>query len=412
MTQTHTQIAVIGAGASGMTAAYAAAHAGAQVTLLERLPRVGKKLLLTGNGRCNLGNTHREMTHYHGSLPQAERILSGTDPEAWFRSLGLYCRKDPEGRMYPMSNTAASVLDALRFACQSQGVESLCDARVTGIRRDKGGFLLTVPQGAIRADRVIFSAGGYAAPNCGTDGTAMAMLRELGHPVSTPQPALCPIRTDPAGVKALKGIRVHAAVSALLGGTCLGRETGELQFTDGALSGICIFQLSGYAARYGSRLIISVDLLPEWTQEEAYGFLTQLHSRRRQLPLEELLTGMLPKRLGQVLLRRITDAPLTEPAACLTSPQLHRIAQVLKGLSFPVTGTAPWQAAQVTIGGIPGRVLTDTLESRLCPGLYVTGEAADLWGDCGGYNLMWAWASGICAGEAAARSLHRKGGTP
>lgn len=136
--------------------------------------------------------------------------------------------------------------------------------------------------------------------------------------------------------------------------------------------------------------------------------LAELHTKRRKLPLEELLTGMLPKRLGQVLLRRITDAPLTEPASCLSPAQLQQTAQLLKALPFPVTGTAPWQAAQVTMGGIPGSVLTDTLESRICPGLYITGEATDLYGDCGGYNLMWAWASGICAGKAAAGSLHRK----
>ena len=408
MTQTHTQIAVIGGGASGLAAAYTAARTGAQVTVLERLPRVGKKLLLTGNGRCNLGNTHQEMTHYQGSLPQAEQILAGTDPEAFFLQLGVSCRKDPEGRIYPMSNTAASVLDGLRFACQSQGVQLSCDARVTGLRRNKGDFLLAIPQGMLSAERVIFAAGGYAAPNCGTDGTAMALLRGLGHPVNTPKPALCPIRTDPAAVKALKGIRVHGAVSALLGDKCLRRETGELQFSDGALSGICIFQLSGLAAEHGSRLTISADLLPEWSREEAYSQLLQVHARRSMLPLEDLLTGMLPKRLGQVLLRRITDKALTEPAACLTHTQLQHTAALLKGLTFPVTGTASWQTAQVTMGGIPGNVLTDTLESRRCPGLYVTGEAADLHGDCGGYNLMWAWASGCCAGKAAARSLNGK----
>lgn len=412
MTQTHTQIAVIGGGASGMTAAYTAARAGAQVTLLERLPRVGKKLLLTGNGRCNLGNIHRELNHYHGSLPQAAQILAQTDPEAFFRRLGVCCRTDPEGRIYPMSNTAASVLDGLRFACDDQGVQTCCDAQVTGMRQDKGGFLLTTPQGVLHAERVIFSAGGYAAPNCGTDGTAMALLRRLGHPVHTPQPALCPIQTDPAAVKALKGIRVHAAVSAILGSKCLRQETGELQFADGTLSGICVFQLSGLAAQYGCKLTVSVDLLPEWSREEAYSTLSELHTKRRKLSLEELLTGMLPKRLGQVLLRRITDAPLTEPASCLSPGQLQQTAQLLKALPFPVTGTAPWQAAQVTMGGIPGSALTDTLESRICPGLYITGEATDLYGDCGGYNLMWALASGICAGKAAAGSLHRKERNP
>lgn len=201
---------------------------------------------------------------------------------------------------------------------------------------------------------------------------------------------------------------MHAAVSAILGSKCLRQETGELQFADGTLSGICVFQLSGLAAQYGSKLTVSVDLLPEWSREEAYSTLSELHTKRRKLSLEELLTGMLPKRLGQVLLRRITDAPLTEPASCLSPGQLQQTAQLLKALPFPVTGTAPWQAAQVTMGGIPGSALTDTLESRICPGLYITGEATDLYGDCGGYNLMWAWASGICAGKAAAGSLHRK----
>ncbi len=399
MEHISTQLAVIGGGASGLAAALTAARNGCSVLVLERLPRIGKKLLLTGNGRCNLSNTELAPARYHGSLPQAAAILSRFQAEAWFRGMGLYTTVDSSGRMYPRSNTAASVLDALRFACMQAGVTIRCDAQVTALRQEAKRFLLRTQTAEITASKVIFAAGGYAAPACGTDGTAMQLLRQLGHTIRTPRPALCPIPTDPQTVRSLKGIRVHATVTALQQQTVLGTETGEVQFADGALSGICIFNLARYAAQYGNQCTLRLSLCPDCDA----AMLGEIFAVRAALPLEELLTGLLPKRVGQALLKSCTTLPLTTPAEAMPQTERALLLTRLHAWDFPVTGAAKWQAAQVTAGGIPGTELTDELESRRCNGLYLVGEAVDVDGDCGGYNLAWAWASGICAGTAAAR---------
>ena len=231
-------VIVVGGGASGLSAAIAAAEQGAYVTLLERLPRVGKKLLLTGNGRCNLGNRDTAASHYHGTLPQAARILSGFDPEAYFRRFGLLTRTDAEGRIYPLSGTAASVLDALRFAAAQKGVRMLCERQVTAITQKGRRWQVTAGDTAFTADALILAAGGSAAPDCGTDGNLLPLLRRMGYTVNTPHPALCPVPTDPAMVRSLKGLRVRAAASAVRDGRILKTESGEVQFTGQALSGI------------------------------------------------------------------------------------------------------------------------------------------------------------------------------
>lgn len=408
MNEMTTDIAVIGGGAAGLTAADTAASTGARVLVLERLARVGKKLLVTGNGRCNLGNRSTTPDHWHGNAPQRTEILARFgDCEDFFAARGLYCQSDEAGRLYPMSNMAASVLDALRFSVAQHGVTLRCDSRVTALSRERGGFLLQTEDGAvIHAARVIFAAGGSAAPSCGTDGSAFALLQRLGHTVTPLVPSLAPVRTDTKAVAPLKGIRVQAAATALLRGKPLKTEVGEVQFTDGALSGICLFHLSRFAAQKGD-LRISLRLLPSWNDETIRKRLTAIAKQRSMLPAEELLTGLLPKRVGTVLLKGCGIA-LGAPTGQIARGQLEQLAHLLSDWQFPVTGVSPFSAAQVTAGGVPGTELSPTLESRVAPGLFLAGECVDVDGDCGGFNLMWAWASGQCAGQAAAQSLATK----
>lgn len=394
-------VTVIGGGASGLAAAIAASAHGARVTVLERLPRVGKKLLLTGNGRCNLGHAGFDFSHYHGTLPQAERILSQFDVQAYFRRLGLYTRTDAEGRIYPMSNTAASVLDALRFAAAQRGVQTLCGQQVTGLSPRGGKWQIFCGDARFSADAVILAAGGSAAPSCGTDGNLLPMLQKMGYPVNPPRPALCPVPTDAARVKALKGMRVRAAVSAMADGRVLKTESGEVQFTEQALSGICIFNLSRLAAEYGARMELSLDLLPDAASDAAKHLLHELMQQRGDLPAGDLLTGLLPKRVAETLIRQSGGAGHL-PARELSAGTVQTLCALLRDWRFPVKGTAQFAQAQVTAGGIAGHCVTDTLESKLHRGLFFCGELLDLDGDCGGYNLTWSWASGETAGRAAA----------
>lgn len=393
-------VIVIGGGASGLTAAYTAASQGASVMLLERLPRVGKKILLTGNGRCNLGNADIDFSHYHGSVPQAEPILRNFNTAAFFRGMGVLTRQDAEGRLYPASSMAASVLDALRFAAAASGVQTHCEVQVTRLARHRGGWQVTCGTQHISADRVILAAGGSAAPNCGTDGNLFPVLRQMGYTVIKPQPALCPVPTDAGRVRALKGMRVKASASLLSGKRVIRQTRGEVQFTEHALSGICIFDLARDAARCGTRAEISLNLLPEYSEEEAAALLAELLQIRGGLPSGDLLTGILPKRIAETVIKSAggaVNAPAETAFASETARQ--RLVRTLQDWRFPVTGTAPFSGAQVTAGGVSGECVHENLESRLHKGLYFCGEILDIDADCGGYNLMWAWSSGAAAAK-------------
>lgn len=396
-------IIVIGGGASGLSAAIAAAQSGADVTILERLPRVGKKILATGNGRCNLGHIGCEVSHYHGTVPQAKRILQQFDTKTFFASLGILTRTDSEGRMYPCSGAAASVLDALRLACTRYGVKEVCDCQLTGLQQNNQGWRILCGTQTFSADAVILAAGGSAAPNCGTDGNLLPLLQAMGHTVIPPLPALCPIPTDPNLVRSLKGMRVQAMASAVIDGTIRKQERGEVQFTEQALSGICIFNLSRMAAIYGKRMQIELDLLPDHSFEEADRLLREWIVLRQHDSCESLLIGLVPKRVGEVCIRHAMGKVQGDTAAIFSNAYArHKLVKLLKHWQFPVTDTASFGQAQVTAGGISGHSVTNTLESRCAKGLYLCGELLDIDGDCGGYNLDWAWASGACVGTAAA----------
>lgn len=395
-------VIIIGGGASGLAAAIAAAEQGAFVTLLERLPRVGKKILLTGNGKCNLGNRNIDFTHYHGTLPQAKQILAGFHTEAWFRQFGLLTRTDSEGRIYPMSGTATSVLDALRFAAEQKGVRILCERQVTAITQKQNKWQVTAGGSVFSADALILAAGGSASPNCGTDGNLLPILRKMGYTIIEPRPSLCPVFTEPAMVRALKGLRVRAEVSAICGERILKTESGEVQFTEQALSGICVFNLSRLAAMHGDRMQLSLNLLPSYSDEDTAALLAELLHQRSNLPASDLLTGLFPKRIGELLLRQ-AGGNLNAPASQIPPDTQQKLLALLHDLRFPVKGTASFAQAQVTAGGVAGQCVKQTLESKLHRGIWFCGELLDLDGDCGGYNLTWCWASGVTAGTSAAR---------
>lgn len=406
------QVMIVGGGASGLSAAIAAARAGAAVTILERLPRVGKKLLLTGNGRCNLGHSGHDFSRYHGTLPQAKQILSRFDTEVFFQQLGLYTRTDDEGRMYPCSNAAASVLDALRMEAARLGVTEITDCMVTDLQPQKNGaWLIFAGDAKYSADAVILAAGGAAAPACGTDGSLYPILKRLGHTIIPPMPALCPIPSDANLLRPLKGMRVRASVSAIAEGKVRGREVGEVQFTDTALSGICLFNLSRLAATEGGKLQISLDVLPESWQSDADGGLsklTELTQIRANAACGDLLTGLLPKRVAEVLVKQaVGTAGGTVAELLVTDNAKIKLLRLLNDWRFPVCGKAKFAQAQVTAGGIAGQCVDASLASKIQKNLYFCGELLDVDGDCGGYNLDWAWASGAWAGHHAATSENK-----
>ena len=420
------KIAVVGGGAAGLIAAAQAASTlrekanAAEVAVLEGAPRVGRKLLATGNGRCNLTNTNAGAAFYHGDFQRAQPVFSRYSPAAvmeTFAGMGLLCRVEDEGRVYPYGGQASAVLDTLRLRLQSLDVREICGAPVSEIQKDAHGFVLKTGDGQLfEAQRVILAAGGKASPQLGSDGGGYALAKMLGHSVTPLFPALVQVKTPAERVRAVKGMRSNCAATLLADGVPVKSETGEVQFTDSGLSGICIFQLSRFVGEFYAtgklngrpcrRLEISLDLLPEYSLADVRGEVESRAALYPELPAGDLLFGLLNKRVGQELVKTALPQQRALPAKSLTRAQIELLAQTMKHFTFPAQGVLSWKNAQVTAGGVPlGEVLTPSMESQLCGGLYIAGEMLDLDGCCGGFNLHWAWISGLCAGEAAARSL-------
>lgn len=396
------KVAVIGGGASGLMAAITAAEGGHSVVLLERQARAGRKLLSTGNGRCNLTNLNLGPENYHGAPAAFLRpALGAFPPEAaleFFHSLGLLTAAEPSGRVYPRSDQAGSVVDVLRFAA-ARGAEVRTGAEVLALRRCGEGFALELADETLTADRVLVCCGGLAGEKLGGSRSGYQLLASLGHRRTALRPALVQLRTGDALVRSLKGVRADAHVRLERRAALLAESTGEVQFTDYGLSGPAIFEVSRAAATAEGEAVVRLDLLREVPQDELEGLLERRAADFPGLTLENLLTGMLHNRLGRTVLRG-AGYSLDSPASDLNAADFRKIAAAVKCLVFPLTGTQGFDAAQVTAGGMDTEEFDPaTLQSRLVPGLYAAGEVLDVDGDCGGYNLHWAWASGRLAGR-------------
>lgn len=404
-------IIVIGGGASGMLAAIAAARGGARVTVLERMQRVGKKLLATGNGRCNLTNTHPTPDRYHGASPRfALEIIARFGPAEtmqFFEDLGLALRVEPDGKVYPATDQASAVLDLLRDELERLGVETLCEAAVQRVfKAGRQLSCVTADGRAFTAGRVIVAAGGKSTPNLGSNGAGFKIAEALGHAVAAPAPALVMLKIDAPFLKSIHGVRVQAAAAAEVAGEPRRREAGEILFTDYGLSGIPIMDLSRIVARAleeGRRAAVALDLFPEHEEAEMARRLAARFAAHPARTVEFALVGLLHKRLAPVLLRAAGIDDLSAPCGQLPPDRIGALARALKQWRLACSGTQSWMFSQVTAGGVDVRqVDRRTLESKLVPGVFFCGEVLDVDGDCGGFNLQWAWSSGWIAGSHAA----------
>lgn len=404
-----TDIAVIGGGASGFAAAIEAKTIlpKAKVVILEKLDRVGRKILATGNGRCNLSNINLSADHYHGSVKNIMRIISATpSAKEFFGSIGVICSADAKGRIYPRSNSAATVLSALRLRAEELGVIERCGFEANFIESTPEYFRISSASGEkYPCRRVIVAAGGYAAPQFGTDGSVIRLLRSKGCHTTKICPAVAPLRVRPELLRGLKGVRAKGRVMAYTGGRLLKEEVGEIQFTDTALSGICVFNMAHLVSQYDGRLTLRLDLAADMDQEQLDGYLRVIQYQRARQTAEELLTGIFPRSLAVYLTKKALGKPLTVLISELRDTELKQVSQLIKKLDFEVLGSAPWKDAQVTSGGISGECVDERLQLRSEKGIFLCGEILDVDGDCGGYNLQWAWSSGILAGRSCADSL-------
>lgn len=401
-------IAIIGGGASGIAAALTAKKTDptARVVLFEGLDRIGKKILATGNGRCNLGNSNISSKHYHShSLGQLDKFISHMPSQMtveFFHSLDLMCVTGDMGRMYPYCHQATMVLDVLLMSLKRADIEVHCSTKVNNIKKANGYFLIsTCNNDLLRADRVVLSAGGKVAPKQGITDTGYQLAQALGHSCTPLMPQLVPLQCGNMP-KGLKGVRVTGSLKLLDGKQVIGEEFGEVQLTDYGFSGIPTLQLSCLMGECHTPYL-SLDFFPSVTEVELFQILCIQLQHHNSESLETALLGSIQKKVLFSLLKTAHIEPLSRRADSLTQNDIKKLVNIMKNWKLPVTGTLSWDHAQVTGGGIPLSEIRQNFSSKCCSGLYLTGEILDISGDCGGFNLHWAWCSGIIAGTSVAK---------
>ena len=403
-----TEIAVIGGGASGMIAAITARKSGKEVVVLERKDRILKKVLITGNGRCNITNVNANISNYFGkNISSVENILNSFNPQDtmdFFNGLGIVCNEENRGKVYPLSGQASSVVDALRFEAEKLGVRIETEFYVRKIEKEGFKFkIYSEERKKIEAGRVIIAAGGQSYPELGSNGSGFELAKELGHSVTRLSPSIVQLKTEKHQVKGLQGIKTDVAVTAYGDNKKICTYDGELLFTDYGISGNVVFNISFVMPLY-KNVEFEIDFMEKFDYNELYEILKERKKIMSHLTMENYFNGMINKKLGQFLSKVSGIEKLSKPVKDLNDSEIRKLCTVLKKYRIKILDTTGFKNAQVTAGGVSlDEVNSETLESKIVKGLYFSGEVLDVYGECGGFNLQWAWASGYIAGKNAAK---------
>lgn len=400
-------VIIIGAGASGLMAAAAAASKGARVALLEHKDDIGKKILATGNGRCNFTNTDMSVNKFHGSKALIKNGLSQfnyADTIRFFKELGIPAY-DNAGYIYPNSRQAASVVAAFRMELMRLHVDVKTGINITDIKPadDRTGYCIQTDKGSFKSKRLIIACGLTASPKLGSDGSLFRQIEALGHHIQKPLPALCGFSCDGLNFKKITGVRCDATVASVIDGQMTEQNTGELQLADYGISGIPVFQISSLMSRAldkGQRVKVIIDFLPAFSDDELNGYIKDRSiTTTDNRSLNEMLNGLLNNKLLLELIHKSGVSP-DKKGRLLTDDDCKSLTRSIKHTAVSVKKPRGVEFAQVCAGGIYTKEIdVRTLESKIHPGLYFCGELLDVDGICGGYNLQWAWTSGYIAGE-------------
>lgn len=401
-------IAVIGGGAAGMMAAITAAREGVKVTILEHKDRIGKKILSTGNGRCNFTNTFQTPACYRSDNRDfAWNIIQKFNVEktiSFFKELGIY-PKDRNGYLYPYSDQAAAILEVLQIEIAKLDICVMTEINVLDIQPIKRGIRVTTDKKTITVDSVILACGSKAAPVTGSDGSGYQLAKLLGHRIVPVLPALVQLRCAEKFYKSISGVRVQGTVEIYADDISLASDTGEIQLTNYGISGIPVFQVSRYAAKaiYQKQSVTAVlNFMPDMNKDEFLSFLQERITLCPHKTLDEFFTGIFPKKLCELWIR-LSRLPKEMRVSDLSGEQLEKLVLLIQHLRTHITETNAFEQAQICCGGVDTTEINpDTLESNYVPGIYFAGELLDVDGICGGYNLQWAWSSGFVAGREAA----------
>jgi predicted Rossmann fold flavoprotein len=400
-------VIIIGAGASGLMAAAAAASKGARVALLEHKDDIGKKILATGNGRCNFTNTDMSVNKFHGSKALIKNGLSQfnySDTIRFFKGLGIPAY-DNAGYIYPNSRQAASVVAAFRMELMRLHVDVKTGINITDIKPtdDRTGYCIQTDKGSFKSQRLIIACGLTASPKLGSDGSLFRQIEALGHHIQKPLPALCGFSCDGLNFKKITGVRCDATVASVIDGQMTEQNTGELQLADYGISGIPVFQISSLMSRAldkGQKVEVIIDFLPAFSDDELNGYIKDRSiTTTDNRSLNEMLNGLLNNKLLLELIHKSGVSP-DKKGRLLTDDDCKSLTRSIKHTAVSVKKPRGAEFAQVCTGGIYTKEIdVRTLESKIHPGLYFCGELLDVDGICGGYNLQWAWTSGYIAGE-------------
>ncbi|MHC6181504.1 BaiN/RdsA family NAD(P)/FAD-dependent oxidoreductase [Clostridium sp. JNZ X4-2] len=406
------EIIVIGAGASGIMASITAKDNGKSVAILEFKNRMGNKILSTGNGRCNITNKNINLAKYHSkNIHFAENILSKfsvKDTITFFESLGLPLITLENGRMYPLSLQSSSVLDILKMAIEDRNIPIYFNSKVTDVLYDKKSFKIFCNNEVYECNKLILCTGGKSAPHTGSDGSGFDICKKLGHSIITPLPALVQLKLRYDHLKALSGVKFNGYVDILVNDEIKGHEYGEILFTDYGISGPPILGLSRIASCNlldNKSVKIRLDIFPNLQKEKLPEFLENHWGTFSYRSVYNSLIGIINKKVIPILLKEASISDIHKPCYELDWREKKNIYNLLKSWEFIVYDTNSFKNSQVTCGGIDtNEVNCNTLESKKIKNLYLAGEVLDVDGDCGGFNLQWAWSSGFMAGKSAAET--------
>jgi predicted Rossmann fold flavoprotein len=404
-------VIIIGGGAAGMVAAISSRRQGANVTILERNPRVGKKLLATGNGRCNFTNINTDVQYYNGNntkfVYSALSAFSVEDTIRFFEKLGIQHKVEDAGKVFPMSGQASSMLDVLLYEIEQSGIQVDCNTYVTDLEKKGDKFVIHTEAGrTYKSDGVILATGGKAMPSSGSDGNGLELAERLGHRVTDIFPALVQLMLEGSYFKRIEGVKFVGTAEVIYKNKTLAQDSGDILFTNYGVSGPPILQISrkaGELLNQNKKPLLKVKIMDGMSKEEVGELIRKRINLAPGKPIDFSFVGLINKRLIPVVLKESGIENLNQPASGLPQYDINTIAHILTDWRFPIRGTKSWPSAQVTAGGIDTKEINPvTMESNLINGLYLAGEIMDIDGLCGGFNLQWAWSSGYLAGQNAA----------
>lgn len=405
---------IVGGGASGLTAAIAAKDFGIDVAIVEGTDRVGKKILTTGNGRCNISNrcVAEPFINYHSDCDNFFLgVLSqfGVDDTLnFFLSLGLPIVPLKGGKLYPQSLQASSVVDIFKMSLEDRNIPLYTDCKIKDIHRDENFKLSTSNEeyNLFTCKNLILACGGKSAHKTGSDGSGYTLAKNLGHSITKLLPGIVQLKLHYNHLKALSGVKFDGYAKLFVDNIEIKEDFGEILFTDYGISGPPILQISALASKATNsnrKVEVVIDLMPTYSKDELIDFLECHFAMFSHRPIIDVFVGILNKKIIPVLLKECGITNLHIPCYELSWKEKNKLIQTLKGWKFTCSGTNDFNQAQVTIGGVnASEIIPDTLESKIVPNLYFTGEIMDVHGDCGGFNLQWAWSSGYIAAKSIA----------